>query len=247
MTTIPQNTSTRQPGQSMFSGLQPMGDMTKPEALTAVKTIKDKLETVSRNLGDVRRLAVTLKERKGWIALGYDSWRECAQAEFGESMAQVYRQLDAGLVEQNISPMGEISGDIPERWTRELRSLPPIEQKAVYDFAVATAPEGEVTARWIKSTRTVYEQAKATGGFVDIGDGESTAMEAAITKEAHETMLRQKQHVADGLQKKPNLFNETVYVEDIHDHLITFHFDTLPSNVGLGEIMQLIGRTKTAS
>jgi len=221
MTESNSNLPVRQPGQSMFAGLKPSGDMSKPEALTSINQINNKLTAIEGHLSQIRRLVVELNERKGWKALGYTSFRECAEAEFGKSMRTIYNMLTSGIVERNVFPDSEnfaesanIHPVIPDVVAKELKTLEPADQKAVYEFAVATAPEGNVTARWAKATRVVYEQAKLTGGYVDIGNGESTALEAAVAQEAHETMLRQKQHIAESTRKKIKIYSGRGFVRD---------------------------------
>jgi hypothetical protein len=92
--------------------------MTADEAKSAVDRIKS-------HMNEARRLIYDLYQRQGWQALGYGSWRECVTAEFDQAQSQLYRQLDAAIVERAISPMGEI-GESPER---RLRPLAPIKDR----------------------------------------------------------------------------------------------------------------------
>ena len=62
--------------------------MTGPEALACVAQIREGLE-------NVRLLLLDLHEREGWRALGYESWRECAAAEFSLTQSRAYQLLDA--------------------------------------------------------------------------------------------------------------------------------------------------------
>jgi N6-adenosine-specific RNA methylase IME4 len=90
-------------------------------ALISVMTAEEATlcrDKIKAGISDVRVLVLDFQEREGWKALGYDSWRECVIAEFGQSQSQVYRLLDAAKVDAAISPMGEIS--LPERQAREL-------------------------------------------------------------------------------------------------------------------------------
>lgn len=61
------------------------------------------LEIIARNVEQTRTLVLDFKEREGWRALGYQSWRECAAKEIGQSFATVYRELKAAEVDRNIS------------------------------------------------------------------------------------------------------------------------------------------------
>lgn len=108
------------------------------------------VESINAHLNSARALLLELYERQGWIALGYSTWRECVVAEFHQSQAYLYRQLQAAQIEQVISPMGEI-GQIPERQLRPLTKLEPGEQQAVWQEVQETAPEGKVTAAYVES------------------------------------------------------------------------------------------------
>lgn len=120
--------------------------MSEGEARQYVDWIKSALE-------DARGYLLELYERKGWRALGYDSWRACVQAEFGQSRSQLYRELDAARTERvlladlAISPMGETP--IPERQLRPLASIAdrtPDLARDIWREITETAPNGTVTA-----------------------------------------------------------------------------------------------------
>lgn len=89
--------------------------MSAAEARQAVEAIKG-------HINEARRLIYDLRQREGWKALGYDSWRECVAAEFEQSQAYLYRQYQAAEIEAVISPIGEI-GLIPEGRLRPLAPL----------------------------------------------------------------------------------------------------------------------------
>lgn len=81
-----------------------------------------------------RMYALLLRAHEGqaWNALGYDSWREYAMAEFGMSQSYAYRLLDQARVIRVIeahSPIGELPN---ESQARELAKLPDPEQAAVW-------------------------------------------------------------------------------------------------------------------
>ncbi|MEI7538523.1 MAG: DNA N-6-adenine-methyltransferase [Comamonadaceae bacterium] len=102
---------------TLFDTAQPVivALMTEAEAISAEREI---ITTGNR----LRALLVDFYERRGWAALGYVSWRSWASARLGQHEATAYRELTAGMVEREISPMGEI-GQIPERQLRPLAPL----------------------------------------------------------------------------------------------------------------------------
>ncbi len=118
-------------------------NMTVFEARECVKQINE-------NIHNVRALLLDLYERKGWEALGYESWRACAVGEFKGKENYLYKQLAAAKAEKNICTMVQNSEPIPERVLRPLTSIPPEEQREIYQEAQETAPDGKVTAKHIE-------------------------------------------------------------------------------------------------
>ena len=107
---------------------------------------KECVGKINANMTNIRGLVLELYEREGWTALGYASWRECVTAEFQFKQSHVYELLDAAKTERNISAKAE--NQIPETHLRPLAKLRdnPEAQKEAWQQAVATAPEGKVTA-----------------------------------------------------------------------------------------------------
>lgn len=125
---------------------------------TNVRPMMDRVEArqvvnrINEGIGDLRRLIVDLYDRKGWQALGYDSWRACVVAEFEQSQSYLYRLLAAGKIEKDVSPIGE-KGPIRESHLRPLMALPtPEARRQAYDEA--TEGGQPTTAAKIKSIVT---------------------------------------------------------------------------------------------
>ena len=71
--------------------------------------------------------------------------------EFGRSQSQLYRELKAGKIEREISPMGEI-GLIPERQLRYIGQIPPERWSSAWSEVIATAPLKGVTTSHVAKT-----------------------------------------------------------------------------------------------
>jgi phage N-6-adenine-methyltransferase len=127
--------------------------MTADEARQKTQRIKD-------NLTETRSLLLEMYERRGWESLGYSSWREYGQVEFGYSESRVYELMNAAKVERNISAMAENTTPIPERHLRPLTSLPPKQQAEAYETAVSTAANGKVTAAHVTAVVGKVRSAK---------------------------------------------------------------------------------------
>jgi len=97
----------------------------KDKSLTTVVMTKGEAEECVRAIRDVshkmRELLVDLYERDGWKVLGYESFSECAEQEFGSSTAYIYRQLAVGSLEKRL-PIGEV-GDNKESHMRPLLTI----------------------------------------------------------------------------------------------------------------------------
>lgn len=87
-------------------------DMTADEARSCVESIKG-------SIGDVRSMLWELNDRKGWVALGYKSWRECVVKELGLTERRAYQLLTAAETDQVLND----STKLPETHARELAPI----------------------------------------------------------------------------------------------------------------------------
>ena len=98
--------------------ITPMSAMEARECVNAIKG----------NLESLRLMLLELHRRRGWEALGYNSWEDCAKAEFGKSRAYTFRLLAAAQVEENLASAVESTivdlDDIPVSHLTELAKLP---------------------------------------------------------------------------------------------------------------------------
>lgn len=119
------------------------------------------------------------------------------------SMSRFYahRLIDAAQVVENLLPIGNVPAS--ESQTRELASFEADVQKAIWHIALNTAPtdsEGKpkVTANHIRSVVNVLTEV-VKGGGMDDGSGEikplGQLIDAAVTEETYERMMRQKQYI----------------------------------------------------
>lgn len=119
-----------------------------------VVRIQHHLDSADHHLESARQLLLDLKDGDGWKALGYKTWSACVKGEFGQHRSTIHRQLQAALVELDLSPNGQQLGTIPERALRELA-------KRDYD---AEARKGI----WAIANEAVGEGGKVTSGVVNV-------------------------------------------------------------------------------
>ena len=132
----------------------------KKKLVATTMTFSEARECVAKinyNINETWALFLELYERKGWQALGYESWRDFFTAEFGIKQAYAYFLLSAAKIARNLSTIVENSASIPESHLRPLAFLSPEKQREVYQKAVETAPEGKVTARHIAEVAQKYK------------------------------------------------------------------------------------------
>jgi hypothetical protein len=111
-----------------------------------------------------RALLLDLYEREGWKALGYESWEK-----WGMSKTHANRLISSAEVRENLTPMGVVPTS--ERQTRPITSLPPDQQRDVWEEVVRTAPAGKVTARHVE---------KVVSDFTDHGTKSTVAVSDAM-------------------------------------------------------------------
>jgi len=133
--------------------------MTWDEARSCVAAIRSNLESLGAMLLDLER-------RRGWEALGYSSFRECAIAEFGKSQGYVYKLLHAASVDENLAASEIYPLDkseialIPTSHKEELHKLPFDQQAEALKKADALAlAEGKY--RQVKHVKQVVKEYKS--------------------------------------------------------------------------------------
>jgi phage N-6-adenine-methyltransferase len=112
---------------------------------------REKTDQIRSNLTQARRLLLEMYEREGWRALGYGSWREYGQAEFGYSERRIYQLMNAAKVEANVCTNVQNDTPIPESHLRPLTNLEPEQQQEVWQAAQASGER--VTAKTVQETR----------------------------------------------------------------------------------------------
>lgn len=103
--------------------ITPMSAMEARECINAIKG----------NLESLRLMLLELHRRRGWEALEYTSWEDCAKAEFGKSRSYVFQLVAAAEVEENLTSVREKStivdlDNIPVSHLTALAKLPPEQQ-----------------------------------------------------------------------------------------------------------------------
>jgi hypothetical protein len=165
-----------------------------------VERIKEHLIRGDYHLNQARKLILDLKNLQGWQVLGYKSWRECVMAEFNQSSSSVYRQLNAAMVELELSPSGGI-GDINERVLRPLtkRNFDTEARQAIWAISQEIVSEGgKVTSGIVEAVVEGFKDMLASGAIQDADGNQhpiSEQMHADLVARVREVKLKQKDHL----------------------------------------------------
>ncbi len=141
-----------------------MNDLNPHEAIKMMspEEARQRVTWINCQVNNIRAALLDFYERDGWKALGYENWRECVTAEFGQSQRHLYRQLEAAQIEVRIlqadentnengfCPIGQ-KPEIPESHLRPLAAVPPEDQSTAWQLAKETVPGGKLTARHVES------------------------------------------------------------------------------------------------
>lgn len=163
--------------------------------------------TIARGLKtflEVGNALLEIKDRRLYRTQ-YSTFQEYCDSRWGISARHANRLVAAVGVVRNLGPMGPVPDS--ERQVRPLVELAPQEQRLAWEVVRLTAPGGNVTASHVESVVDVLKEITETGG-IDAGDGEqisvSELVNARITEETYERMMRHKQHIVEAIERKNN-------------------------------------------
>jgi len=101
----------------------------------------------------MRSMFLEMRDRKGWLALGYTSWEEYGDKEWEYGRQYLDRLATASRIESIVAPMG--AKQIPERQLRPLTSVPDDIKKQIWDQV--TEENKDVTAKLVQQAVDKYK------------------------------------------------------------------------------------------
>lgn len=182
--------------------------MTHTEVITRITPERAQQceDAINHHMDNTRALLIELYEGEAWLVRGFANWREYAASCLARHVSTVYRILNAGLLERELSPTGEI-GMIPERQLREVGKLddPALRQAA---WQAAQGQE-KVTAQIVKqAVQAAADWANeyiVTQGHTTLAGNSLEVAKTAITERMLETRKRQEQHIATAVERKAGI------------------------------------------
>lgn len=156
-----------------------MSDLVQMEMSLEEARETDRL--IKRHINTTRYLLLDMRDRKGWKALGYESFKEYGKQSLGYEKDYLYKLADAGEISLQIGYSPEstiVDSPPPESQLRPLKSVPEEERKAIWEEATRKAEE---------------EGAKLTAKRVEeaVVDWKSKADSERLRREAAERALHQ--------------------------------------------------------
>lgn len=112
-------------------------------------------EAIKAGIVTVRSLLLDMRDRRGWMALGYDSFEDYGKGELGYEKSYISRLVTAETIQRSLDTL-PIGNPIPESHLRPLGSLSDEDRRKVWDAATAKAEE-----EGRKLTAKIVEEAKA--------------------------------------------------------------------------------------
>lgn len=160
---------------------------------------KEHVDAINRASQGIGQLLLEIRQREGWKALGYKNWTEFLTEEFSYSRKHLYELMKAAPIKEQLVTKGyRVSNKVASKLSKFPDELHiPILRTAVERYG------DKPTIGEIESTGNILTATMLTGGYVDLGDGKMTAIEKAFRKEDEERELRQKQHIHDKYEDKP--------------------------------------------
>lgn len=151
---------------------------------------------------EVGKALLDIRDQRLYRAL-YKTFEEYLQKRWDISRTRGYQIINSAKIAGELSTTVDIDG-MKERHARELNRFPQDLRPAIWQTtkAYSESTKEPFTAKMVGRVGNVILEA-ATTGCVDVGDGNSTPLLAALTKEQEEARKRQITYIKERQEKKP--------------------------------------------
>ena len=120
-----------------------------------------------RHINTTRYLLLDMRDRKGWKALGYESFKEYGEKELGYKETRIYQLVDAAEIGLQLGFSSDstlVESPPKETHLRPLKSVPEELRKQIWDEATAKA-EADGDKRTAKHVETAVAELPLPCGF----------------------------------------------------------------------------------
>ena len=137
-----------------------MNDMMQMEMTLDEARETDRL--IKRHINTTRYLLLDMRDRKGWKALGYESFKEYGERELGYQENYIHKLVNAAEISLQIGfdPDCTTVQSPSERQLRPLKAVPEEVRKAIWEEATRKAEEeqAKLTAQRVESAVKEWQQ-----------------------------------------------------------------------------------------
>ncbi|MFZ1324682.1 MAG: hypothetical protein WAT67_01425 [Candidatus Contendobacter sp.] len=123
---------------------------------------------IKRHINTTRYLLLDMRDRKGWKALGYESFKDYGEKELGYQENYIHKLVNAAEISLQIGFNSDCTiVQPPESHLRPLKAVPEDERKAIWEEATRKAmEEGEkLTAKRVDEAVEEWKRRSAFDGF----------------------------------------------------------------------------------
>ena len=115
---------------------------------------------IKRHINTTRYLLLDMRDRKGWRALGYESFVEYGEKELSLGTARIYQLADAAEISLQLGYSTLVENQPKETHLRPLKSVPEEERKAIWEEATRKAQEdgAKLTAQRVDDAAKEWKQ-----------------------------------------------------------------------------------------
>jgi hypothetical protein len=170
---IPEITTMPEDNEQKGEGLAIL-EMTKEEALKA----RDEINNAAGSyLATQRARVLEFYLRKGWSALGYNTWGDCMEKEFSHTRGRTYQLLDEGQIERELA--GSMTGAagavaLSGRALLALKAIPEGRRAEVLEHAKVEHGTATPSGAQVASTAKAWEPSIATESTTETETSEET-------------------------------------------------------------------------
>jgi hypothetical protein len=175
-------------------------------------------EKIASAVHNLAELLWELRERKGWLALGYSSWNECCETEFKYSKRHANRLIEAKELKEQVGPVGPT---LNERQARELAKVPEEKREQVLEWATEKSDGKPLTAAaFRKAADEVLEAEPDDVDEPEIEEDAEPELRVVAADEAHEEIDLQTTVETSDVTPKPHIRGASdKYIVAFKDHV----------------------------
>lgn len=135
---------------SPIGDIVPVSERLSPAEVQSLAHYEQIIEQGRKTFVEVGQALVVIRDQRLYRQ-SYSTFEEYLERRWDMSRPQGYRMIEAAVVFENLSPIGDIV-PVNEAQARPLAALPPEQQREAWQEAVETTPPSGITAKHVQAT-----------------------------------------------------------------------------------------------